>query len=33
VFFVPVFFVSVRSAFKGRRTRADAALGRPALET
>jgi len=33
VFFVPVFFVAVRSAFRGRRTRDDAALGRPALET
>jgi len=33
VFFVPLFFVAVRSAFAGRRTRDDAALGRPALET
>jgi len=33
VFFVPVFFVAVRSAFKGRRTRDDGALGRPALQT
>jgi hydrophobe/amphiphile efflux-1 (HAE1) family protein len=33
VFFVPVFFVAVRSVFKGRRTRDDAALGRPAHET
>jgi multidrug efflux pump len=33
VFFVPVFFVAVCSAFKGRRTTRDAALGRRALET
>jgi multidrug efflux pump subunit AcrB len=32
IFFVPVFFISVRSTFKGRRARDDAALGRPALE-
>jgi hypothetical protein len=28
-----MFFVALRSAFKGQRTRHDAALGRPALET
>jgi hypothetical protein len=33
VFFVPVFFVAVRSAFRGRRTRDDAAVGHPSLET
>jgi multidrug efflux pump subunit AcrB len=33
VFLVPVFFVAVRSAFKDRRTRDDAALGRPALQS
>jgi len=33
VFFVPVFFVAVRSAFTGRRTRDDAVLGHPSLET
>jgi multidrug efflux pump len=33
VFFVPVFFVAVRSAFKGRRTRHDAALGQLVQES
>jgi hydrophobe/amphiphile efflux-1 (HAE1) family protein len=33
VFLVPVFFVAVRSVFKGRRTRDQPMLGQPALET
>jgi hydrophobe/amphiphile efflux-1 (HAE1) family protein len=33
VFFVPVFFVGVRSAFKGRHARDHVALGQPAMET
>lgn len=33
VFFVPVFFVAVRTVFKGRRTSDDAALDQPALES
>ena len=33
VFFVPVFFVAVRSAFIGRRIRDEALVGHPSLET
>jgi hypothetical protein len=33
VFFVPVFFVGVRSVFKGRHARDQVALGQPAMET
>jgi hypothetical protein len=33
VFFVPVFFVAVRTVLKERRTSNDAALEQPVLET
>jgi hypothetical protein len=33
VFFVPVFFVAVRSAFKGQRARGAVVIGPPVVET